>query len=88
MLPILKDWEEIEAGQLVGIGEDADAVDAARETAERLSRTNCLFVLGTKDEIPWRDSYFDVAYIKGAASEEVRRVLKEEGKVVEWQSES
>lgn len=86
--PILSGWSQLPAGQLVGLSEDLDEIDQARALAEELGRTDCLFVVGNENEIPWRDDYFDVAYLAGKATSEVRRVIQPDGIIHECQSTS
>jgi ubiquinone/menaquinone biosynthesis C-methylase UbiE len=86
LIPILDEWASLAASQLVGLSEDLDAIDQARALAEELGRTDCLFILGNVNEIPWRDAYFDVVYVAGQATDEVRRVVAEGGVVHECQS--
>ncbi len=88
LIPILPNWPDLPAGQLIGISSDLDEIDQARELAESLHRTDCMFIQGSIEEIPWRDSYFDVAYLAGSASDEVRRVMTPEGIIHECQSTS
>jgi len=87
MIPILPGWQGMECGQLVGLSEDLDQIDVARALAEDLGRVDAMFMVGNASEIPWRDGYFDVAYVGTASTEEVKRVLKAGGVVHEWQSE-
>jgi ubiquinone/menaquinone biosynthesis C-methylase UbiE len=87
MIPILPGWQGMECGQMVGLSEDLDEIDRAREVAEELGRVDVMFMVGNAGEIPWRDGYFDVAYVGGASTEEVKRVMKEGGAVHEWQRE-
>jgi len=47
-----------------------------------------MFIEGSVDAIPWRDSYFDLAYLEGPATDEVRRVMTPEGIIHECQSTS
>lgn len=77
----------MECGQLVGLSEDLDQIDMARALAEDLGRVDAMFMVGNASEIPWRDGYFDVAYVGTASTEELKRVLKAGGVVHEWQSE-
>lgn len=88
MIPIIPGWHAIEASQLVGVGEDRDEIDRARALAESLGRIDCLFILGNVNEIPWRDKYFDAAYLAGKATDEVRRVIQPDGTIHECQSTS
>lgn len=81
IVPIVAGWQDLPAGQLVGVSEDLDAIDAARELAEALGRINCMFIPGSADEIPWRDAYFDAAYIVGEATAEVRRVCTPDAEI-------
>ncbi|MFN8684722.1 MAG: methyltransferase domain-containing protein [Acidobacteriota bacterium] len=83
MAPLGPGWAEIPAELLVGVSEDLEAIDAARRLAESLERTNCLFIQGSPDEIPWRDSFFDVVYTSGKSTAEIRRVIKPEGRIQE-----
>ncbi len=84
VVPIVEAWAEIPAGQLVGVSEDLDAVDRARQRAEELGHTDCMFIEGSVTEIPWRNGYFDVIYTNGAATDEVRRVGKPDAVIHEW----
>lgn len=86
LLPILPGWPTLEASQLIGFAEDLDEIDAARALAESLGRVDCMFLQGNLDSIPWRDEYFDVAYLGSTATDEVRRVLTRQGVVHECQS--
>jgi ubiquinone/menaquinone biosynthesis C-methylase UbiE len=86
LVPILSDWPKIEAAELVGVSEDLDEIDHARALAEELGRTNCLFVVGSPEAIPWRDQYFDTAYLAAESTTEILRVMKHEGEVHECQS--
>ncbi len=86
LVPILPDWPKLNATELVGVSDDPDEIDRARALAEELGRTNCLFVFGSPDAIPWRDQYFDTAYIAGEATTEIRRVMTGQGVIHEWQS--
>ncbi len=88
VIPVRPGWEAIVAEQVVGVDEDLEALDRARARAEELGRTNCLFIQGNILEIPWRENYFDDAYVTGECSVELYRVIKEDGKVHPWQSES
>jgi ubiquinone/menaquinone biosynthesis C-methylase UbiE len=88
VMPIREGWERLEAEQIVGVDENWETIDRARARAEELGRTDCLFIFGTSLEIPWRENYFDEAYIEGQCSNEVRRVIKTNGKVHTWQNES
>jgi ubiquinone/menaquinone biosynthesis C-methylase UbiE len=88
LIPILPNWPDLPAGQLIGVSSDLDEIDQARELAESLHRTDCMFIQGSMEAIPWRDSYFDVAYLAGSASDEVRRVMTPEGIIHECQSTS
>ena len=86
LIPILEGWQKIVASQVVGVSEDLDEIDRARALAEQLGRIDCLFIQGNENEIPWRDTYFDVAYLAGKATDEVRRVIQEAGMIHECQS--
>ncbi len=88
VLPILPNWPDLPAGQLIGVSPDLDEIDQARAQAESLHRTDCMFIEGTIEAIPWRDSYFDVAYLAGSATDELRRVMTPEGIIHECQSTS
>ncbi len=88
IVPILPNWPGIEASQLIGVSTDLDQIDQARAHAESLNRIDCMFIEGSVDAIPWRDSYFDIAYIAGSATDEVRRVMSPEGIIHECQSTS
>ncbi len=88
IIPILSNWPDLPAGQLIGVASDLDAIDRARAHAESLHRIDCMFIEGSVDAIPWRDSYFDIAYLEGLATDEVRRVMTPEGIIHECQSTS
>jgi hypothetical protein len=88
IIPILPNWPNLQADQLIGVSSDLDEIDRARAQAESLNRTDCLFIQGSIDSIPWREAYFDVAYLAAAATDEVRRVMNAEGMIHECQSAS
>ena len=88
IIPILSNWPDLPAGQLIGVASDLDEIDRARAQAESLHRIDCMFIEGSVNAIPWRDSYFDIAYLEGLATDEVRRVMTPEGIIHECQSTS
>ncbi len=83
LIPILKGWQQLPVGQLIGISTDLDEVDAARALAEELKRVDCMFIEGSENAIPWRDEYFDEAYLGCPLTDEIRRVMKPEGTIHE-----
>ena len=66
---------------LVGVG-TAEQVRAARREFADLD--NVMFVTGSRDEIPWQAGWFTLIVDAegGAATEAMRRVLAEGGRIV------
>ncbi len=75
MIPIVAAWPNLTASQLVGLDMDLDRIDEARALAEEMNRTDCMFMLGSADEIPWRDGYFEAIYTQNEPTAEIKRVL-------------
>jgi hypothetical protein len=86
VVPLARGWQKIPADLLVGVSEDAEAIDEARQLAESLGRVDCLFVVGSAEEIPWCDGFFDAIYTSGKSTAEMRRVIREGGMIQECQS--
>ena len=77
----LRKWaQSVPQGVLVGLG-DTVAVQTARR--ELTDCENVLFAHGSREEIPWRDSFFTVIIdIQGGVeTPETRRVLHPSGRI-------
>lgn len=91
LAPIPADWiglaRQLPEGMLLGLARDEAELDSARALAEAEGLANCMFVLGTAEDIPWQENYFDEARVAGELSEkaawELSRVLGSSGAVLE-----
>jgi hypothetical protein len=85
----LREWARaLPHGLLVGLGDPGAIRNARRELADC---ENTLFAPGSRDEIPWRDSFFTVIFdteggagtagVTHNATPEMRRVLHPSGRI-------
>ena len=81
----LREWAKaLQQGLLVGLGDPSAIRNARRDLADC---ENTLFAPGSREEIPWRDSFFTVIFdtesVDGTpeATKEMLRVLHPSGRI-------
>jgi len=76
----LRGWAEaVREGVLVGLGSEEEVRAARREMA---AFENVMFVVGSRNDVPWQERWFSVILDAGEPTAEMLRVLAPGGRII------